>query len=178
MNRFVSGRITGFATHTPERALMSRIRGFSTLAMILILPLGACSGPGKQLGGTDIPVIPELTHVSTTVSNGSTSRIQDGTVVFEGPIYDALERARWSVANFRHSGWVLEAITGTPEQATATFGHDKPSNGIQRVATLDVTADRRKGTAVIHFSTRKVGSDSSSSKDGSVPSEKTPPGDS
>lgn len=157
---------------------MSSPRCFSVFATVTVLLLGACSGQAKKLGGTDIPLIPELDHVSTTVSTGSTSRIQDGTVIFEGPIYDALERARWSVSNFRHSGWVLEAITGTPEEATATFGHDKPLNGIQRVATLDVTADRRKGTAVIHFSTRKVGSDSSSSKDGSVPSEKTTPGDS
>ena len=136
---------------------MTNFRSLKPFSLILVFCIAsACNNPHKQIGGSDIPVVPELTHTATTVSSGSHSRIEDGIVTFEGPIYDALERARWSVANFKHNGWVLEAITGTPEKATATFGNAKPSNGVQRVATLVITADRRNGTAVINFSTRKV----------------------
>ena len=73
---------------------MTCFRHFRPFPPLLVLCLASgCSNPNKQIGGTDIPVVPELTHSSTTVSSGSRSRIEDGSVTFEGPIYDALQRA-------------------------------------------------------------------------------------
>ena len=143
---------------------------FQTLKRILpILTatfIAGCSNPHKQLGGTDIPVVPQLDHVDTTVVDGSNTRIDAGTVTFRGTVYDALERARWSVSNFEHNGWVLESITGTQQKATAVFGNAKVLNGVQRIATLVVTADRRNGTAVIHFSNREVPAGSGTQSEG------------
>ncbi len=127
-------------------------------AAILVAICAGCTNSSKQVAGTDIPVIPQLQHTGTNVVSGSRSSITDGSASFQGPVYDALERARWSEANFEHLGWTFEKISGTPRQATAILVKPVKGSDVQRVATLDVTADRRDGTATIHFSTRTAGS--------------------
>ena len=150
-----------------ERAQMRVFQTLKRVLPVLVTAFSAgCSNPHKQLGGTDIPVVPQLDHVDTAVVDGSKSKIEAGTVTFRGTVYDALERARWSVSNFEHNGWNLESITGTQQKATAVFGNAKVLNGIQRVATLVVTADRRNGTAVIHFSNRKVPAEPETTSEG------------
>ncbi|MEC8559720.1 MAG: hypothetical protein VXY94_06550 [Planctomycetota bacterium] len=130
----------------------------SLSAAILIAICAGCTNSKKQVAGTDIPVIPQLQHTGTQVVSGSRRAITDGSASFQGPVYDALERARWSEANFEHLGWTFEKISGTPRQATAVFVKPVKDSDVQRVATLDVTADRRDGVATIHFSTRTPGS--------------------
>ena len=125
---------------------------------VLVATCAGCTNHAKQVAGTDIPVIPQLQHTGTNVESGTRREITDGSASFQGPVYDALERARWSEANFEHLGWTFEKISGTPTQATAIFVKPVKDSDVQRVATLDVTADRRDGTATIHFSTRTPGS--------------------
>lgn len=127
-------------------------------AALLVAICTGCTNHAKQVAGTDIPVIPQLQLTGTSVESGSRREITIGSARFQGPVYDALERARWSEANFEHLGWTFEKISGTPTQATAIFVKPVKGSDVQRVATLDVTADRRDGTATIHFSTRTPGS--------------------
>ena len=126
------------------------------------------SNPHRQVPGTDIPKVPQLELSKIQTTEGSKSQMIKGEVLFEGPIYDALERIRWSTENFEHSGWTLESITGTPEKATGIF-YKNPKDDtakMQRIATLSVTANRRKGTALVEFSTRPYSAAKSPASDG------------
>ncbi|MAJ47535.1 MAG: hypothetical protein CBC35_09835 [Planctomycetes bacterium TMED75] len=128
-----------------------------TVFLVLLASLSAgCGNPHRQVPGTDIPKVPQLELTKIEATEGSKSRMIRGKVIFEGPIFDALERIRWSTGNFEHSGWTLESITGTPQKGTGIFFKDskQDSASIERVATLVVTANRRKGTAVLEFSSR------------------------
>lgn len=125
------------------------------LVLLASLPAG-CSSSHLQVPGTDIPRVPHLELINIQTIEGSKSQMTKGKAIFEGTIFDALERIRWSTANFEHSGWTLESVTGTPQKATGIFFKNSKDGTVttQRIATLVVTANRRKGTAVVEFSTR------------------------
>ena len=128
----------------------------SRILAFAVLLCAGCVNQHKQVSGTDIPKIPQLRHTGTNVNSGSARTLTDGSADFEGPIYDALERARWSEGNFEHMGWTLEKVSGTPRNATAIFYKPVKGAAVERIATLDITADRRDGKATIHFSTRPI----------------------
>ena len=110
--------------------------------------LGACSSPSHRINGTDVPNIPgtKLVQSSFKSSGGS---VEAGQATFSGSIYDAMERARWAGRGFLKDGWTEVSLTGTPQEATAIFTAPWPGDGMQRVATLDITASQLRGSATI-----------------------------
>ena len=139
----------------------------SVFLLLLAFVSTGCTNPHRQVPGTDIPKVPQLELSKIQTTEGSKSQMTKGEVLFVGPIYDALERIRWSTENFEHSGWTLESITGTPEKATGIFYKNSKDDTakMQRIATLSVTANRRKGTALVEFSTRPQPADKSPASD-------------
>lgn len=131
--------------HRPVILLLSLLCGF----------LSACAGNDHRILGTDLPLVPGTTLTENTlVVRGG--RASSGAVTFDGSIFDALERARWTGRGFEKDGWTEASITGTPEAATGVWTQRLPGGERERVATLEITASQVRGVAVITVTDRAV----------------------
>ena len=118
--------------------------------------LSACESASHRITGTDIPGVHGLKLVSSYDVRQSGRHIAFGVFQFEGPIYDALERVRWSARGFRRDEWKTESISGNPNSASGIFTQAWKSPERHRVARLEVTADRVHGVAELTVTLEKV----------------------
>lgn len=124
-----------------------------TLALILVgtgflFTQTGCQSTEHRISGTDIPKIPELTLVHSE-TEGERSRVRSAEFRFDGPVFDALERIRWTSTGFEKDGWTLDSITGNAAEAEAIFSMPWHEPGMRRVADLHVIASQVRGKATL-----------------------------
>ena len=134
------------------------------LLIIAVALMVACESDQHRLQGTDIPRVPETTVESNTLELHGRRAIS-GTVRFVGPIYDALERVRWTARGFDLDGWKEVSLTGTPAEANALFVSEWHEPGTERVAKLHIVASHVRGQAILTIEVKPAPEDDK--KDGS-----------
>lgn len=132
------------------------------LLMTLLVSLVACASQSHRLRGSDLPRVPE-TQIETNSLEIWQGKARSGEVLFTGPIFDALERARWTARGFRIDGWTEKSLSGTPADATAVFTSSWSEAGTERIATLHILASRVRGSATINVEIKPVSKESDAS---------------
>ena len=120
----------------------------------LLCSFGGCQSRDHLILGTDIPRIPEL-DLASTQAERERNKVSDAEFIFTGPIFDALERVRWTTRGFKKDGWKRVSIGGNASEANGVFTQPWHAPGMLRMAKLHVVASQVRGTATITVSIEK-----------------------
>ena len=137
------------------RHLSSRLTVLSLWLTAVLVALGGCDSQSHWIGGTDVPKVVGLQLTYSKVEKIK-RRISFGEFTFNGPIYDALERVRWTARSFEKDGWTVESISGSPDTATGIFTQPWSVPDMKRLAKLQIVASKTNGSAVLSITIEKV----------------------
>ena len=133
-----------------------RLTALSLWLLGLLIAVGACQTSDHRIAGTNIPGVHGLELTSSSNVKQSGRHIAFGEFVFKGPIYDALERVRWSARGFELDGWKAVSISGRPDAATGVFTQPWPVPDMERLAKLQIVASKTEGSATLSVTLEKV----------------------
>ena len=139
---------------------MTCLRLFLLLALSCFVCFVGCDTPRQLISGTDLPHIPSVTLTSSEVTKSRDRIPTEGTFVFAGGVYDALERLRWISRAYVDAGWVPEPPEGSPGQASQIFSKSSSKLELKRSVKITATASRETGSVVVKLYSESIDSSS------------------
>ena len=138
------------------------MRHINFLRLLLIfscLHVASCGTAPERISGTDLPTIPRVTLSSSLVTASKSSIATDGTFMFTGPVYDALERLRGISRAYVEAGWTPQRPEGTPSKATQVFSKPARKLELKRSVTITAVASRTTGSVEVQLHSEPLASE-------------------